>query len=392
MKNGHGSVRPYLFGDASTVGVQRGLAEFRAGRPVIIRAADEAIVALPIDGAQADRIAAFKSLFHPRLPRLAITTRRARALGLDATEPVLLELEPGDDELSIFALAADADVDRRIVTVPAGPAAIAAIELAKLVQQLPALLVADAAAASAMALEPPLVSVTAKAVAGFRDEIIASLTIAGDARVPLQNGITTRVVVFRDALGGSPVAIIVGEPDFTRPMPVRLHSACLTGDVFGSRRCDCGDQLRLALTRLEEAGGGVILYLQQEGRGLGLANKMRAYDLQDDGLDTVDANTTLGFDDDERDYGVAARMLDMLGCNRVIMLTNNPGKLDGLADAGIEISGRMPLNTPINVHNRRYLSAMALRAGHLLDGFLVAEGETAEAAPAARLRPERPVT
>ena len=198
-------------------------------------------------------------------------------------------------------------------------------------------------------------------------------------------------MVFRDAIGGSPVAIIVGEPDFSRPLPVRLHSACLTGDVFGSRRCDCGDQLKLALTRLEEAGGGVILYLEQEGRGLGLANKMRAYDLQDDGLDTVDANTTLGFDDDERDYGVAARMLEMLGCNSVIMLTNNPGKLDGLADAGIEIFGRMPLNTPINVHNRRYLSAMARRAGHLLDGFL-ADGETAEVAPAARLRPERPVT
>jgi GTP cyclohydrolase II len=391
MKNGNGSVGPRLFGDANTVGVQRGLAELRAGRPVIIHAGNDAMVALPVDGADADRFAAFKSLLHPRLPRLVITARRARALGLDATEPVLLELDPADDELSIFALAADADVDRKIAISPAGPAAIAAIELAKLVQQLPALLVADAAAASAMHFEPPLVSVEAKAVSHFRRRIINSLSIAGDARVPLQNGIKTRVVVFRDAIGGSPVAIIVGEPDFARPMPVRLHSACLTGDVFGSRRCDCGDQLKLALTRLEEAGGGVILYLEQEGRGLGLANKMRAYDLQDDGLDTVDANTTLGFNDDERDYGVAARMLEMLGCNRVVMFTNNPGKLDGLADAGIEISGRMPLNTPINVHNRRYLSAMARRAGHLLDGFL-ADGETAEVAPAARLRPERPVT
>jgi len=112
-------------------------------------------------------------------------------------------------------------------------------------------------------------------------------------------------------MGGSPVAIIVGKPDFSAAVPVRLHSACLTGDVFGSRRCDCGDQLRLALARLEALGGGVILYLAQEGRGLGLANKMRTYRLQDDGLDTFDANTTLGFDDDEREYGIAARML---GC------------------------------------------------------------------------------
>jgi len=389
MKNGHGSVGPRLFGDANTVGVQRALAEFHAGRPVMIHAGKEALVALPVDGADADRIAAFRSLLHPRLPRLVITAHRARALGLP-TEPVLLELDPDDDEESIFALAADADVDRKIAISPAGPAAIAAIELAKLVQRLPALLVADAATVPEMTFDPPLVSVEAKAVGHFQRNIINSLTIAGDARVPLQNGITTRVVVFRDAIGGSPVAIIVGQPDFSRPMPVRLHSACLTGDVFGSRRCDCGDQLKLALTRLEEAGGGVILYLEQEGRGLGLANKMRAYDLQDDGLDTVDANTTLGFDDDERDYGVAARMLEMLGCNRVVMLTNNPGKLAGVAGAGIEISGRMPLNTPINAHNRRYLSAMARRAGHLLDGVL-ADGE-AEASPAVHLRPERPVT
>ena len=390
MKNGHGSVGPRLCGDANNVAVQRALAELRAGRPVIINAGPEAIVALPVDGAGADRFAAFKSLLHPRLPRLVITARRAQALGLDVDEPVLLDIDPADDEASIFALAADADVDRKAVISPAGPAAIAAIELAKLVQRLPALLVADADTVPEMTFDPPLVSVEAKAVGHFQRNIINSLTIAGEARVPLQNGITTRVVVFRDAIGGSPVAIIVGQPDFSRPMPVRLHSACLTGDVFGSRRCDCGDQLKLALTRLEEAGGGVILYLEQEGRGLGLANKMRAYDLQDDGLDTVDANTTLGFDDDERDYGVAARMLEMLGCNRVVMLTNNPGKLAGVAGAGIEISGRMPLNTPINAHNRRYLSAMARRAGHLLDGVL-ADGE-AEASPAVHLRPERPVT
>ena len=140
----------------------------------------------------------------------------------------------------------------------------------------------------------------------------------------------TRFVVFRDAFGDDPVAVIVGTPDMSKPVPVRIHSACLTGDVFGSRRCDCGDQLKLALARLQEAGGGVILYLAQEGRGVGLANKMRTYKLQDAGLDTVDANTTLGFDDDERDYGVAVRMLQMLGCTRVVLLTNNPAKLDGL--------------------------------------------------------------
>jgi GTP cyclohydrolase II len=232
------------------------------------------------------------------------------------------------------------------------------------------------------AFDPPLMTVAAKAVAKFRHEIIRSLAIASEANVPLTNGVSTRFVVFRDAIGASQVAIIVGDPDYSEPVPVRLHSACLTGDVFGSRRCDCGDQLKLAVTHLKEAGGGVILYLQQEGRGLGLANKMRAYALQDLGLDTVDANTTLGFDDDERNYDAAARMLEILGCNRVIMLTNNPHKLDGLADAGIEISSRLPLATPIHAHNRRYLSALALRAGHMLDGVLPVEGEVNEKNPA----------
>ena len=119
-----------------------------------------------------------------------------------------------------------------------------------------------------------------------------------------------------------------------------------------------------------------MLYLEQEGRGLGLANKMRTYQLQDAGLDTVDANTTLGFDDDERDYGIAARMLQMLGCTRVALLTNNPAKLDGLAEAGIEIVGRMPLHGPINADNRRYLTAKATRAGHKLDHLLTALAES----------------
>jgi len=148
--------------------------------------------------------------------------------------------------------------------------------------------------------------------------------------------------------------------------------------VFGSRRCDCGDQLRLALAQIEQQGGGIILYLEQEGRGLGLANKMRTYQLQDAGLDTVDANTVLGFDDDERDYRVAARMLQMLGCTRVSLMTNNPAKLDGLSNAGIEVSGRVPLHGPINADNRRYLTAKATRAGHKLDhllGALVDAGE-----------------
>jgi GTP cyclohydrolase II len=227
-------------------------------------------------------------------------------------------------------------------------------------------LAADLAAHS-IAWEENVVRVEADAVVDFADHATRSLTVASEASVPLNSGTPTRFVVFQDAVGDSQAAIIVGRPDFANPVPVRLHSACLTGDVFGSRRCDCGDQLRIALGRIEELGGGVILYLAQEGRGLGLANKMRTYQLQDEGLDTFDANATLGFDDDERDYGIAAQMLRMLNCTRIVLLTNNPTKLDGLTTAGIEIAGRLPLDAPINADNRRYMTAKAARAEHRLD-------------------------
>jgi GTP cyclohydrolase II len=367
--NGHAAG---LFGQAGIISVERGLAEFRAGRPVILATAEERVVALPVDGLSAARLATFQTLCAPAPARLAISARRARALGLDGSAPLLLRLPDGGDLARIRTLVAEDGAGGVTETFPAGPAAAAAVELAKLALRLPALIVADDVAPGVSRHEPPLVTVMADAVAEFRQAVTQSIAIAGEAKVPLQGGVSTRFVVFRDAIGGGSTAVVVGEPDFSQPVPVRLHSSCLTGDVFGSSRCDCGDQLKLAIARLQEAGGGVILYLDQEGRGVGLVNKMRAYALQDEGLDTVDANTTLGFDDDERDYGTAVRMLRMLGCTRVLLLTNNPAKLDSLADAGIEVAGRMPLYTAINVHNRRYLTAKAMRAGHQLDHLMAA--------------------
>src|SRR5215212_6361198 len=371
-KNGNGHARSGVFGSPDRVLVKRGLAEFRSGRPVVFSSQTEFLVALPVDGLDEARLHAFAHLCAPAELRLVVTARRARALGIEANGPVALKLNDGIDAATIYSLVADADPAE--VAELAGPAderAAAAIELAKIAHRLPALLVADIASPAAALVEPPLIVVGADAVMKFRRDDVHSLEIAGESNVPLQGGLSTRFVVFRDSVGGGSVAVIVGEPDFSKPMPVRLHSACLTGDVFGSSRCDCGDQLRLATKRLNEEGGGVILYLEQEGRGLGLANKMRAYALQDEGLDTVDANTTLGFDDDERDYGVAARMLQQLGCTQIYLMTNNPAKLDGLSDLGIDVVGRVPLHTPINADNRRYLTAKAARAGHWLDGISV---------------------
>jgi GTP cyclohydrolase II len=373
-----GNTGSILFGTREQVGVGRGLAEFRAGRPVVVRSGGEMLLCLPVEGLDKERLAAFRALCAPIAPRLVLTGSRARSLGLDTAEAVALELMPDVEVATIMALAAEATSDHEFVPEPAGPAATAAIDLAKLAQVLPAVMVADTTAKVAKSFDPYVIALEAAAVTRFRANANQLLTIAGEAYVPLSSGVRTRFVVFRDALGDDPVAVIVGTPDLSKPVPVRIHSACLTGDVFGSRRCDCGDQLRLALARLQEAGGGIILYLSQEGRGLGLANKMRTYKLQDAGLDTVDANTTLGFDDDERDYGVAVRMLQMLGCTRVVLLTNNPTKVDGLAKAGIEIAGRMPIETPVNADNRRYLTAKASRAGHHLGHVIAALAETPE--------------
>ncbi len=364
-----------LFGTKLQIAVGRGIAEFHAGRPVLITDDGQTLLALPVEGLDAQRLAEFMTLCAPVAPRLVITARRALALGLDATMPVALQLAVGFDADTILALVADAKIGRPADATEAGQAAIAAIQLVKLSQGLPAVLVAEVAAPDALLSKHCLVTVEANAVDDFGTEIIQSLAIASKASVPLHSGSRADFVVFRDAMGGSSVAIIVGKPDFSKPVLVRLHSACLTGDVFGSRRCDCGDQLKLAIKRLEAVGGGIVLYLAQEGRGLGLANKMRTYQMQDDGLDTVDANLTLGFDDDERDYGVAACMLQMLDCGRVVLLTNNPTKLEGLAKSGIEITGRMPLEAPINSDNRRYLTAKAARAGHQLNHILTSLAE-----------------
>jgi GTP cyclohydrolase II len=382
-----GRTKASLPGERAQIAVERALSEFRSGRPVVITSASDAITALPVDGMTEAMLVAFRLLSRPIRPFLLVAARRARAMGVEAAGPTGIALPDFCSADEIFSLAAAAQVSRRFELVPAGASASAAIELAKHALRLPALLIGDGNSAAVRTCEPPLLAVPAEAVPQHASA--AALSFAAEATIPL-GGFSARFVVFRDGVGGTPIAVIVGSPDLAQPVAVRLHSACLTGDVFGSRRCDCGDQLRLALMQLARHGGGIVLYLEQEGRGLGLANKIRTYQLQDGGLDTVDANAVLGFDDDERDYGIAVRMLQMLGCTRVRLMTNNPGKLDGLSRAGIDVRGRVPLHGPINADNRRYLAAKATRSGHHLDHVLGALAEPARTG-AARRMPVEPV-
>lgn len=191
-------------------------------------------------------------------------------------------------------------------------------------------------------------------------------TIVSVADLPTRFGAFRAVAFGPDEDGREHLALVRGRVRGRSGVPVRIHSECLTGDVLGSLRCDCRDQLQAALETIGDSAFGVVLYLRQEGRGIGLTNKIRAYALQDRGYDTIDANRLLGFADDERDYGVGAGMLGALGVRSVRLMTNNPAKVRGLRSYGVRVAGRIPLVIRANPLNRRYLATKQKRAGHLL--------------------------
>lgn len=242
------------------------------------------------------------------------------------------------------------------------PATAAAVKLAKLAGLLPAMVVGAIEAAPEGAA-----AVTIDQVRAYDAAVVASLKLVTRARVPLEVSEEAEVMAFR-AGSGEPehIAIVIGDPPRDKPVLARLHSECFTGDLLGSLRCDCGTQLREALAAIARAGGGVLLYLAQEGRGIGLINKLRAYRLQDQGFDTVEANERLGFESDERLYGIAARMLALLGFKSVRLMTNNPAKVEALKGAGIDVVARVPHAFPATAHNRDYLRTKAEKSGHLL--------------------------
>jgi GTP cyclohydrolase II len=238
----------------------------------------------------------------------------------------------------------------------------AAMELARLAGVLPAFLVDAEPAGEAQPVSPA-------DLAGWTDT--RSLVIAARARLPIEASEDAEIVAFRSADDTREhVALVIGRQDGDRPPLVRLHSECLTGDILGSLKCDCGPQLDAALAAIAQeaasGGWGVLLYLRQEGRGIGLINKLRAYRLQDEGFDTVDANNRLGLPTEARDFPVAARMLALLGVHAIRLMTNNPAKVEALEAEGVSVAERVPHQLPSNPHNQRYLATKRDRAGHLL--------------------------
>lgn len=360
--SGHG------FGDTDdqhAVRCERAAAELRFGRPVRLHGLDESLAMLALDTATPasyDRFAHAAGQRHA----LFLTPPRAAMLGLQAPEGALVPLSGHG-----FEDACRIGYGTPPVAVPswqaATPLAAAGARIARLAQLLPALVCIgigrdDTAFRGCLDLHTADLQHGAH-VAGRTFAIVARTT------VPLRDVGNAEFVVFRGGLAQrDQIAIIVGQPDLSAPaVPVRLHSSCITGDLFGSLKCDCGDQLRRALISLHAKGGGVLLYLDQEGRGTGIAAKMRAYGLQNTGLDTVDADAMIGFGPDERQYDAAIAMLKGLGVASIDLLTNNPAKQAFLSVAGIEVVRRTPVLGIVTPENRDYLRTKATRSGHVID-------------------------
>ena len=364
----HTSPEPEKPAPKPLIAVDRAIAELRRGALVLVQGAGAQVLMLAAEAVADESLAGLKTQAGTE-PALAITGRRAGVLGLAGSETGVFRVAARDcfDTKTIVVLADPCagslglpDLSRLDVAV-AAELDQACVALAKLARLLPAAVVADIGHAP-----PDVIAVTAADIAAYPTTAARSLRQVSEAQVPLENAENARIVAFRPSDGGiEHLAIIIGEPDPDQAILTRLHSECFTGDLLGSLRCDCGDQLRGAIAEIALAGSGVLLYLAQEGRGIGLVNKLRAYQLQDAGFDTLDANLQLGFDDDERIYLPAAQMLRLLGIRRVRLLTNNPGKVDALARHHIEVVERVPHVFPSNDHNQGYLHTKATRGGHL---------------------------
>ena len=342
--------------------VERAIAALRTGRAVRVGE----LTFVSIETATPETL----QLLDPQATApLLISGRRAAALSLanerdaaDPASPVLIARESWLEPAAAMTLADPAQDFERAPVGPLHPlhfepqdAAKAALALARAAGLLPALWIVGTADAA--------VSVEPDALRG--EALRPEVTLLSRARLPLEDMPETQIFAFRGSDDGQDhVALLVGAFGGKPPL-VRLHSECLTGDVFGSLKCDCGPQLKEALRLIGTAGGGVLLYLRQEGRGIGLANKLRAYALQDRGLDTVDANLRLGFSDDERDYAHAAAMLRALGIEEVRLLTNNPNKVAALEAEGIKVAERVAHHMPANPHNADYLAIKRSKSGHL---------------------------
>ncbi len=350
----------------------RARSDIRMGVPVVLVSASGAgSLILAAETVDAARLAELRALAPTSV--IAITDHRAETLKARAYDGDLARiLLPPDATLAwVRGIADPADDLRSPMKGPLrsereGSAELhrAGIALAKAARLLPAVLAAPLSNPEGFATENNLTLLPGQAAL---DEGLTPLHPVISARLPLDVSEAGRLHIFRPEDGAEEhYAVEIGQPRRDAPVLARLHSACFTGDLLGSLKCDCGPQLRGALAQMGAEGAGVLLYLNQEGRGIGLANKMRAYSLQDQGFDTVEANHRLGFEDDERDFRIGAEILRRMGFSQVRLLTNNPAKAARMEDCGIKVVERVPLKVGHTRHNAHYLATKAKKSGHLL--------------------------
>lgn len=351
----------------------RALSDVRRGVPIAVHHKDKCLLLISIELVTDENIQEIEQISGDR-PRILITEERAKVLKIphhgsftSLTWPEWIKI----DELIVLG-----DPIKDLATPLKGPFAPieepdhslvlqSAVHLLKQAQLLPSGLYVTCARSD---LEnTSVITLDAEDILNFAAEEAGRLRPVVHAHLPLTGAEDARVFVFRPIDGSiEHLAIVVGHPNPEQPVLTRLHSECLTGDVLGSLKCDCGDQLRGALEAISSTGGGVLLYLAQEGRGIGLVNKLRAYNLQDQGFDTVDANLRLGFGVDERFFAPAATMLKKLGFSKINLLTNNPDKVSALEGFGISVTKRIAHKFPSNGHNEYYLATKRDRTGHIL--------------------------
>jgi GTP cyclohydrolase II len=355
--------------------VHRAAAELRRGTPVLLRG-EAPLVLLPAETAGARGLREFAALAAAP-PVLLLAPARAAAVlhrpVVPAVPALALRTSPALLDPAVLRGVADPTAEQMLpeevsLAGDCPEAAPAALALTKLARLLPAVLTAPALPdAAVLAQTMQVLSVSAADVLAYPATMAADLARVAEARVPLDGAPDARIIAFRAPDAGiEHLAILVGRPELAAAPLARIHSECFTGDLLGSLRCDCGAQLRGAIHRMGEEGAGVLLYLAQEGRGIGLVNKLRAYAMQDRGLDTLDANRALGWGVDERNFLIAATMLSELGIRSVRLLTNNPDKVAALTACGVNVVRRESHTFAPNGVNDHYLATKAERFGHLL--------------------------
>ncbi|MDC0659114.1 GTP cyclohydrolase II [Leisingera sp. SS27] len=350
----------------------RARVDLRMGLPVVLTNGSEAALAIAVEALTDARLSDLRSLGPLSL---ALTARRAKTLKARVydEDTARVEVPASEGRKWIQALAdpsGDLDTPMKgpLSSVRGGSADLhrLAIALAKSARMLPAAVLVPLNGSSAFAASHGLTLISRSAAEPLLSESSPLHPVAA-ARLPMTAAEAGRLHIYRPEDGAEEhYAVEIGRPDRSKPVLARLHSACFTGDVLGSLKCDCGPQLHGALAQMGTEGAGVLLYLNQEGRGIGLANKMRAYSLQDQGFDTVEANHRLGFEDDERDFRLGAAILKKMGFSQVRLLTNNPNKIAMMEKTGIQVTERVPLKVGENAHNQHYLATKARKSGHML--------------------------